>query len=651
MHYNYDFEMAAVVCMGVIFIHFLCSKQFPSKKTSVFRGFLICCMVQCVTNIGSSICVEHAQEVPLFVNELFAFLAFFLEVVSGYLFFYYALLVCNIKGKSYRVIDTISKIYFGIGLLLVVITPITGFYYYFDADKNYVSGVGSYFGYAYFLGFFLTELMLLIFRYKYVRPANRIIILVYTIGTIAASIFQAFNRGTLTIGLAWASTILLMYLSIQNPSEYVDFETQAGNENALLMQMQKFLEKEEPFSAIVINIRKQSYLDILYGLEKETKLKELIGNYLRQVCGKFHVFKMSADTFYVLVVDKEEADKDIAEIRERFLKPWKVDEIPVPICADIFLLSYPDHFSDFISLRGISDYLIGQILQGSSAQMICADESYKKAYERTRLVERALDKALTNRSLQVYFQPIFSVEEQKITALEALVRLEDEEVGFIAPDEFIGIAEKNGKILELGMQVFEECSRFIAESILPHPELGIENININVSAIQCMQPDMAERMISIIEKYQIPPGMISLEVTEQTAIIMPELMRQHMKRLHDLGINFALDDYGTGNANCSYLINMQFQKVKFDKGLIWSYFEKETARVILQNEFETLKKLGIPIVAEGVEEQMQYDVLKEQGIEYIQGYYFGRPLPQRECLTYINNYNNKNSAKEKKPAM
>jgi EAL domain-containing protein (putative c-di-GMP-specific phosphodiesterase class I) len=141
-----------------------------------------------------------------------------------------------------------------------------------------------------------------------------------------------------------------------------------------------------------------------------------------------------------------------------------------------------------------------------------------------------------------------------------------------------------------------------------------------------------------MEKYHIPPSMITLELTEGIAVEMPERMLCHMDELGKQGVSFAMDDYGSGNSNCSYLIRFPFQEVKIDKEIVWAYFNSETAKIVLESEIRTLKKLGRKIVVEGIENREQSEAMERLGVDYIQGYYYGKPMPEAECLRYIRNF-------------
>ena len=175
--------------------------------------------------------------------------------------------------------------------------------------------------------------------------------------------------------------------------------------------------------------------------------------------------------------------------------------------------------------------------------------------------------------------------------------------------------------------------------MLSNLSLGIRTVHVNISMAQCLQQNLTETIAPVLEKYHIPPSMLTLEITERTAITTPERMLWHMEELGKMGVSFAMDDYGSGNANCSYLIRFPFEEIKIDKDIVWAAFEDEKARIVMENEIRTIQRLGIPLIVEGIEHREQSEMVESLGVDYIQGYYYGRPLPEQECLRYVRSFN------------
>ena len=215
----------------------------------------------------------------------------------------------------------------------------------------------------------------------------------------------------------------------------------------------------------------------------------------------------------------------------------------------------------------------------------------------------------------------------------------DPELGFIRQREFIPLAERDGNIIHIGEQVLEQCCRFLSKHVLSNGSLGIRTIHVNISMVQCLRQNLTETIRPVLESYHIPPSMLTLEVTERTAIGAPERMLWHMHELGKMGVSFALDDYGSGNANCSYLIRFPFQEIKIDKEIVWASFHDKAARIVLENEIHTIKQLGIPLIIEG-EGGSRAEAMEQLGVKCIQDT-IGRPLPEQECLRYIRTFQEK----------
>jgi EAL domain-containing protein (putative c-di-GMP-specific phosphodiesterase class I) len=146
---------------------------------------------------------------------------------------------------------------------------------------------------------------------------------------------------------------------------------------------------------------------------------------------------------------------------------------------------------------------------------------------------------------------------------------------------------------------------------------------------------MAAKVASMLNRYGLEPEQINLEITETAAMNLPHIVGDNMGRLVDYGVHFSLDDYGSGYSNINYLIELPFNLIKVDKSIVWSAFENEKAGIALASSIAMIRRLNFHIVAEGVETQEQVMALTNMGCDYLQGYYFSKPLPQEQFLQYI----------------
>ena len=613
-------------------------RQFPTAKTRVFRTLLIVCIGECVFNVLSSIGLANAGVVPQIVNEILAFVFFAFEGLSLLMIYKYTVVISELdqKQKKWAVLaGMIPAAFFYVFLLL---TPFIGFYYYFQ-DGVYHQGRGANFGYFYVALFFALNFSMLIARRKIINMREKNIIFFYTTAAFVAIIVQYCHREILLSSFGNTVIIIMVYLSMQNPNDFLDTVTGIGNEAALELQLKDALMRYQEGTVVIVRIRQYQQMGMLFGTENFNMLMAELGQYFFHLGGKFHVFRSDADTFAIMT-DKDRYQEIVKTIEERFSEEWKIEENHILLDYAVMIMHYPKDFKTIPEFFGIKSYL-SSVASGNAGKesVIETDEQMIEGYYRQNKIEMILERALRERSIQVYYQPIYSLQEKRIVSLEALSRLFDEELGYIPPAEFIPIAEKNGDIIRIGEIVLEECCKFLSRHVLSNMSLGIRSIQVNISVAQCMQQNLKEAILPILQQYHIPSSMIVLELTESTAINAPALMEHHMKELGNAGISFALDDYGTGNSNCSYLVHFPFREVKIDKEMTWAYFNNETARIVIGNEIKTMQKLGIPMVVEGVEKLEQSEEMERLGVEYIQGYYYGKPLPEMECLRYIRNFN------------
>jgi len=244
-----------------------------------------------------------------------------------------------------------------------------------------------------------------------------------------------------------------------------------------------------------------------------------------------------------------------------------------------------------------------------------------------------LDRGFTNNSYEVYYQPIFDLKNKRFNSAEALIRLKDEKYGYISPGVFIPYAEKNGTIHKIGMFVLEEVCKFISSE--GFKKLGLDYIEVNLSSVQCLKNGFFTKVMSLIKKYGVNPDTINLEITETADPFSEKIMNRNINKLKKEGFTFSLDDYGTGYSNLRRISLLPLNIIKIDKTFVDSMAD-EKMRGALIHTINMIKSLNVKIVVEGVETKEALDLFNECECEYIQGYYFSKPLPIDEFKEFIS---------------
>lgn len=260
----------------------------------------------------------------------------------------------------------------------------------------------------------------------------------------------------------------------------------------------------------------------------------------------------------------------------------------------------------------------------------------KKGSQRYNDVLFAVDKALgSGKGLEVFYQPIYSVKDDKVVAAEALLRLFDDELGEISPEEFIPIAEDNGRIYELGHVTLQKvCELLRQERVQQH---GIRYIEINFSIEECLREDLVDELKSTIDSYGVEYSHINFEIKESALLLKHPQLTHNMDVLNDLGFSFSIDDYGTASSTVAHLLSYPFQIVKVEKNILWKAMENNRDMMALCASINLVKDMNMKIVIEGVESKEMVDTLKRLGCDYLQGYYFSKAIPAEEFIKLLYN--------------
>lgn len=234
---------------------------------------------------------------------------------------------------------------------------------------------------------------------------------------------------------------------------------------------------------------------------------------------------------------------------------------------------------------------------------------------------------------EVYYQPVYSIREKRFVTAEALSRLHHPGLGPISPEIFIRIAEQNGQINEIGLQQFRKVCRMVQKC--PEIMQQLKNIKYNLSPPQLLKKGYVGQLLEIIREHGLEPSFFQFEITETVATEYKEEVYEAVEVFVKDGIGLCMDDFGSGYANLNAVLKLPFQCIKMDRSMLNGIRQHKVAGEFYRNIVTILRQQGYAIVAEGVEEQEEVELLEAWGVDMIQGYYFSRPLPVEEFLKKI----------------
>jgi diguanylate cyclase (GGDEF)-like protein len=347
--------------------------------------------------------------------------------------------------------------------------------------------------------------------------------------------------------------------------------------------------------------------------------------------------RMGGDEFIILLQNTNDIF-EIGQACQRLLRefnaPVHVKEKEIFISASIGAAVFPeDGTAPGVLLKNTETALYDAKKKGKHIFSFYS-ESMNQASMNLFEIGNNLRKAVTNQQFLLYFQPKIRLLENRIMGAEALIRWEIEAGKFIPPSEFIPIAEKNGMIVPIGEWVLDTACK-VCRAL---QQKGHKNVHIavNVSAMQLDQHDLADKVADILGRYKISPENIEFEITETLIMSNPEKAIENLKLLKQKGFTIALDDFGTGYSSLAYLQKLPIDYVKIDISFIRHILVSPNDKVMVKTIIDMAHNLGLQVIAEGVEEEGQIQLLEQLGCDIVQGFFFGRPMPEHDLLRLLD---------------
>jgi len=339
------------------------------------------------------------------------------------------------------------------------------------------------------------------------------------------------------------------------------------------------------------------------------------------------VARLSGDEFAVIQSSIERPSDAAAlatRIRAAIREPIDLNGHQVVVDTSIGISIAPDDGTELDELLKTADIALYEAKNAGRGTYCFYETDMNERMQVRGKLEYDLRSALANGEFELFYQPIVSLQDNKITAFEALLRWHHPERGMISPAEFIPIAEEMGLIIPLGEWVLRTAC---AEAATWPSDI---KVSVNISSLQLTNENLVDVIISAIASARVPANRLELEITESVFFQNTSANLSTLKKLHELGVKFAMDDFGTGYSSLSYLLSFPFSKIKIDRSFIAGLSDKNESRAIVRAVADLARNLNMIVTAEGVETDQQLEQIRILGCTEMQGYLFSRPLPAAE---------------------
>ncbi|MBA6382996.1 EAL domain-containing protein [Colwellia sp. BRX10-6] len=349
------------------------------------------------------------------------------------------------------------------------------------------------------------------------------------------------------------------------------------------------------------------------------------------------VSRLSGDEFAIILSGDNDVfsfEKIASQILDKIAKPFHLIEIEAYVTASIGISIFPDDGSTYEELLSKADSAMYKAKEkGKNNVQFFTKEMDIKAQQRRHL-EVELRKVIVNKELILHYQPIHQVSSNKVVSAEALVRWLHPIKGLVPPADFIALAEDIGFITEIGDWVLEEACKQ-AKCWQSQFDLA-PKISVNISSVQFQRQDFISKLETILAKTQLAPDSLILEMTESLLIQQDDQTLIQLSAIRAMGIELSIDDFGTGYSSLSYLKRFPISILKIDRAFIKDITFNAEDEALACAILSMAKSLGLKVVAEGVEDLAQCQLLTKHQCDYIQGYFFSRPLEEHAFIAYLN---------------
>ncbi len=458
---------------------------------------------------------------------------------------------------------------------------------------------------------------------------------------LASVVVQMLDQRLMVELFATAIGVLMVLMLIMRPEETIDGTVVLQGWKAYQKNLEYVLKTRQNVQIVVVQMTNaaevRSYIGDKafhgYIMEVAAEIDKLYFELRTHV----DLYFERPGSFYLII---EDTKLDVASLVPQFVERTtsrvrRFAEQGVRFEAKFCIIRHPE------DVKGVQDILnIGHLFTrlGKPDQVVynAADLVHLRDYTVVNHMQEILNNAITGNTLEMVYQPIYDIRQGRFRSAEALARIKDTKYGMISSALFIPEAERSGLIIPLGKLILESVYRFISQ--MDMDRLGLSYVEINLSVAQCLQQDLPATVARLQKQYGVNPRQVNFEITETMFDNLSEVMDRNLRELVNMGYSFSLDDYGIGYSNIHRLSKLPLEIIKIDKSLVNEMFTDD-GQIIIRNTVRMMQDIHKELVVEGVETQDEMEALAAMSCDFIQGYYYSKPLSADAFVQFIETHN------------
>lgn len=633
--YNFYGEIVAILLFMLVIFSIFYKKLYVLDTTIIVIQIAVLGIIGAILNILASN-PNLSNTTSLIITSIYLIIRNF--IILYYVYYIMKTLRIDWVLKKNKCFSILYFLPYSIFIISIIINLFTKFM--FSIESN-ILVTGNWFillGISTFSYFILILTLLVILRRHYTNEKTVVTIINILIVTITI-VLQSSIKTIYIEMFGVAITSLFLIIIIENPEERIDVQTNCKKNYAYTHDLVIDFSYKRVFPTIILWMKDYNRITNIVTIDELIKIKRQYTKKLKEI---LKMTKLKGDIYYnndgkySIIIDYDDYDKI-----STFIEHYNILIDSKPICSDIPSSIIKTNICVILCNKDITDYnfmITFSYLKGinfSNSNYVYYKDIEKNTREKFDLLSKMpklIDEGFKNNRFEVFYQPIINTSNNKFESAEALIRLKGDNNKYYSPTLFIPICEENGDILKIGELVFRCVCEFIKSS--DFETLGLKYIEINVSPKQLMDINFAKNIISITKFYNIDPKYINLEITETYSLSDDDIAYKNIYELKEFGFSFSLDDYGTGYSNIRHVLSLPINLVKIDKSFV-KEINNIKMKPIVEKTISMFNISNIKVLVEGIEDVSEVNFFKKLGCEYIQGFYYSKPIKLDDFIKFI----------------
>ena len=625
----------ALLVLAITMIVFFSIKYHITKASYYYT---VCLIFTLVSSIVNTIRIESTTQLSLapWTIKICATADFMIMMLTtSVLALYLISKICehNSENGNFFFAKFSLAIIFLLLCLVLIANLKFGFIFYSPEPGVYKEGVFYYLPYLFIIP--QTILMFLYcLRYRKILTKSVKLALIESIPIVILCLLGKLLYSTISVFVLSVVLIeLIFFLNFQNHRIGVNSLTNLNGSRSFFKEINTRIKKQTKFKVYLIKLQNLSIIRQNYGHKMGDEVLYLFAFNLEKLFSHGYAFNLHGATFTLVLpysshnTSSEESKSLLAYLEE------PINYTGTPMKLDYILSEYvwkgeKDADTIYEQLEHASDIARESKFKYAS----CTPDLDKARLRRQYLINR-IQTVSREAGFEIWFQPIFNVNKNAFSSIEALLRLKEKDGSYISPAEFIPLAESTGQIIPITWFVIEEVCRAMSSC----SEIKGKKVSINLPMVQLIDPMFDKKLDRIVDRYGISHNKIIFEFTERVIIEDLDLAEKNMRRLAKSGYTFHLDDFGTGYSNFNCVLKLPIKTVKLDRSLMPTTNNQAQSNYIILILTDLFHDMGIKVIAEGAETEEQVEALRSYRVDSIQGYYFAKPMPLDKLREFLSN--------------